>query len=247
MKADEILKLLEAYKSGTLSSEDAVSALQPYERNVLGRFDQHREQRTGVPEVIYAEHKPADMVLEALRSFKEQGRQLIASRVTPEMLASGDGLYVDVESKVMAVKPPVVDTSRKKVLVISAGTSDRPVATETALMSRLFGNPTDTLDDVGVASLARIGSHLTEVDDVGVAIVVAGMDGALPGVIASLTSVPLIAVPTSVGYGVSFGGVSALMTMLNVCAPGVVVVNIDNGFGAAAAATKILQTNRIQK
>lgn len=180
-----------------------------------------------------------------MSQYKSEDRQLIATRVTPAIIEAvdpvGNGFFYAERARVIATKDPTPDTERQTVIVLSAGMLDRPVADEAAVISELLGNPTEQLLDVGVAGLNRLAHELWRLDKAGIVIVVAGMDGALPSVVGGLAPQPVIAVPTSVGYGASFKGVAALLTMLNACAPGVAVMNIDNGFGAAVMATKINQ------
>ena len=245
--SDEIRKLLREYRDGEIEEDEILQRLvrQPFEEHMLGRFDQHREARTGIPEVVLAEGKaPADVV-DIFGAYLERGEQLVATRVTDEIAEALDPLIDRLhhfdEASIVSTAPPDPDDDRHDVLVVSAGSSDRPVALEAAVSSRLLGNPTDTLFDVGVAGLTRFAADLDSFDRAGIVIVVAGMDGALPSVVGGLARQPVIAVPTSVGYGASFDGVAPLLTMLNSCSPGTATMNIDNGFGAAVLATKMNQ------
>jgi len=245
--SDDIREMLRAYRDGDLDEDEIVQRLvrQPFEEHMLGRFDHHREERTGLPEVVLAEGKRPEEVADIFSTYLERGEPLMATRVgetdlealEPEM----SELHHFEEARVVSTRPPEIDPARHQVLVISAGSSDRPVASEAAVSSRLLGNPTESLRDVGVAGLTRLAEHLDSLDSAGIVVVVAGMDGALPSVVGGLARQPVIAVPTSVGYGSSFEGLAPLLTMLNSCSPGIGVVNIDNGFGAAALATKINQ------
>jgi NCAIR mutase (PurE)-related protein len=241
--SEKLRELLRAYAAGEVDEEEALQRIvrQPFEEHLVGKFDHLRETRTGIPEVVFAEGKEPDAVADLFRTYVEEDRQLIASRATPEVLAALEPLelHVHERARMVSVKPPEVDDSRARVLVISAGASDTPVAEEAATTSELLGNPTDRLYDVGVAGISRIATQLGRLDEAGILIVVAGMDGVLPSLVNGLALQPVIAVPTSVGYGTAFEGLSALLTMLNACSPGLAVMNVDNGFGAAVHATKI--------
>lgn len=242
---EPIRHLLEQFRQGAIDEEEIMQRLvrQPFEEYMIGRFDTHREVRTGIPEAILAEGKEPAAVAEIMHAYHKRGEQLIATRVTPAIMEAlgelRDELYVDEIARVVAVKAPEAKPHRGNVLVISAGMLDKPVAMEVATVSALLGNPTETLFDVGVAGLNRLAADLSRLDRASVLVVVAGMDGALPSVVGGLARQPLIAVPTSVGYGANFGGLAPLLTMLNSCSPGAAVMNIDNGFGAAVLATKI--------
>ena len=242
--------LLDALERGDISRKDLLLAMRQHtgiEHLPVGTFDTGRQARTGIPEAILAEGKrPAD-VARSLEIYRKRGEQLIATRVTPPILEAlatiMPNLYHHEQARIVSTLPPGTPTHPGHVAVLSAGTLDLPVAHEAAQMSMLFGHHTSTLFDVGVAGIHRLFSQLESIQSADVIIVVAGMDGALPSVVAGLVATPVIAVPTSVGYGASFGGVAALLTMLNSCAPGVAVCNIDNGFGAAVLASKILKTS----
>lgn len=243
--SETIRELLSAFREGEVSEEEVIQRLvrQPFEEHLLGRLDHHREARTGIPEVILAEDKEPDEVADVFQTHLERGEQLVATRVSEAILEALDEhrsrLHHFEEARILATQGPDVDEDRYDVLIVSAGSLDRPVAEEAAVASRLLGNPTDVVHDVGVAGLSRITPDLARLDEAGVVIVVAGMEGALPSLIGGMARQPVIAVPTSAGYGANFEGLSALLTMLNSCVPGTAVMNIDNGFGAAALATKI--------
>ena len=245
--SDELRTLLQRYRDGEVDEDELIQRIvrQPFEEHMLGRFDHHREARTGLPEVVLAEGKTPDEVVDIFETYLDRGDHLMATRVTEEIAAAlaplQDDLIAYDDARIVATNEPEIDEDRHTVLVISAGSSDRAVAREAAVSARLLGNPTETLDDVGVAGLTRFAADLDSLDRAGIVIVVAGMDGALPSVVGGLAKQPVIAVPTSVGYGAAFDGVAPLLTMLNSCSPGISVVNIDNGFGAAANATKINQ------
>lgn len=204
--------------------------------------DHDRERRTGFPEVIYGAGKSAEQILGIARSLVERGQIALATRVDGPKgaaLVTGLGGSYDTTAQVwwLGTTPSIPE----KVAVVCAGTSDLPVAEEAAVCLGVMGVDVQRIVDVGIAGLHRLHARVDDLNACEAIIVVAGMDGALPGVVAGLVSVPVIAVPTSVGYGASFGGVAALLTMLNACAPGIGVVNIDNGFGAAALAARMVK------
>lgn len=241
--SDALRDLLRRYAAGDVSEEEALQTIvrHPFEEHMIGRFDHLREIRTGIPEVVFAERKDPAAVRDLFATYVGRGEQLIASRTTPAILdALHDlDLHVFPQARMVSVKEPHADDGRATVLVVSAGASDASVAEEAATTSELLGNPTQRLFDVGVAGISRLSSHLGTVDEAGIVVVVAGMDGVLPSLVNGLAVQPVIAVPTSVGYGTAFEGLSALLTMLNACSPGLAVMNVDNGFGAAVHATKI--------
>ncbi len=207
------------------------------------RLDVDREQRTGDPEVIYAAGKSPHVVVELLKTLNaaHPHRAVLATRLTAEAADAVreqlPAAVVDDTARAATLGEP--PPARGRVLVVSAGTSDAAVAAEAALTARVFGASAQQISDVGVAGLHRVLAVRSELDAADCLVVVAGMEGALPSVVGGLTGVPLVAVPTSVGYGASFGGVTALLAMLNSCAPGVAVVNIDNGFGAGVFAARV--------
>jgi NCAIR mutase (PurE)-related protein len=207
------------------------------------RVDVDRAARTGDPEVVYGAGKTPDQVVGILSTLHERhpDRAVLATRVTDEGLAAVRAALPDaeVDEVARAVTLGPLPTARGTVAVISAGTSDAPVAAEAALTARVHGAGLVRVDDVGVAGLHRLLEARDRFADADCLVVVAGMEGALPSVVGGLTGVPLVAVPTSVGYGASFGGLAALLGMLNSCAPGVTVVNIDNGYGAGVFAARV--------
>ncbi len=253
MNPDRLRALLAAVAAGTRSPEDALADLAelPYADLGYAKLDLHRELRNGLPEAVYAEGKRTDDLRGiAARLVAATGR-LLVTRLAAEPAAALLAALGNVGS--VGDRPAAVYHERARILtcgephtpaagtiaVLAAGTSDLAVAEEAAVCAAWFGHPVERLYDVGIAGLHRLLGNLAEVRRADVVIAVAGMDGALPTVIASLVSAPVVAVPTSVGYGASFGGVAALLTMLNGCAPGIGVVNIDNGFGAAVLASRI--------
>jgi hypothetical protein len=243
---DRLRALLDAVQEGRVAPEAALETLAraPYVENAHGRIDVHRALRQGLPEVIYGAAKSAPQIADAVRVLVAHGQPALATRVAPEVaervLAElPDGEYVADARLLCFGSPPPAPSGRGTVLVVCAGTADLPVAREAFEVARRFGNKVELLADVGVAGLHRLLDSLELLRSARVVITVAGMEGALPSVVAGLVATPVIAVPTSVGYGAAFGGVAALLAMLNSCAPNVAVVNIDNGFGAAALATLI--------
>lgn len=217
-------------------------AVLPYEDLGHARVDHHRELRTGLPEVILAEGKSIGQVVEIANAMIAAGSRTIITRVQSEDASRLLDVFPEAEwhahGRLVAVDPQPVERVAG-VAVITGGTSDIPVAEEAAVTAELMGNAVDRYFDVGVAGLHRLLAVLPQLARCRVVVAVAGMDGALPSVTAGLVSAPVIAVPTSTGYGAAFGGVSALLTMLNSCAPGVSAVNIDNGFGAGVIASMI--------
>lgn len=245
MSDPRLAKLLTRVRERRVSVDSALRALRhlPFEDAGFTKVDHHRLLRRGIPEVIYGAGKTPAQVAEAFARLARHG-PAIATRVEPSHVRAVRRRVRRVryypEAKVVAGGHlPALDSRRGKIVVVTAGTSDLPVAEEAAVIAELFGNPVERLHDVGVAGLHRILSRRPVLDGARVLIVVAGMEGALPSVVAGLVRAPVIAVPTSVGYGANFRGLSAFLTMVNSCAPGVGVVNIDNGFGAACLATLI--------
>ncbi|NLC69993.1 MAG: nickel pincer cofactor biosynthesis protein LarB [Desulfuromonadaceae bacterium] len=246
MNPSELKKMLLALQAGKITLEEAEHRLRclPFEDVGVAMIDHHRELRQGFPEVVFGEGKTAEQMIPILSAMVEKGSNVLVTRLDSPKAAALKNAFPqgchDYLSRtfVLETKPP---ESRGKgtVLVVCAGTSDLPVAREATIAARAFGNTVEEITDVGVAGLHRLFSRAEQLHRAAVIIVVAGMEGALPSVIGGLVPVPVIAVPTSVGYGASFNGLAALLGMLNSCANGVTVVNIDNGFGAACAATRI--------
>lgn len=246
MQEDQIRLLLEDVSRGSLAVEDAVSRLRTLPYETVGNFahlDHHRALRCGFPEVVFGQGKTPEQVVQIVQRLAEHNDRVLVTRVTPEMNAI---VQPQVPGLVYhsAARAQVLDCNpdREKiagVMVVTAGTADIPVAEEAALTADLMGNQVERIFDVGVAGIHRLLNQVDRLRAARVIIVVAGMDGALPSVVGGLVSVPVVAVPTSVGYGASFNGLAALLTMLNSCASGVAVVNIDNGFGAGVLASRI--------
>lgn len=246
MTERRIREILGAVASGSIAVAAAFEQIKhlPFEDLGFAKFDRHRGVRRGIPEVVFGESKTVPQLAKIGARMIEVGANLIISRLTADKARALRrrlrGLRYYPEACVGAViTEPTPIRGHGPVMVISAGTSDLPVAEEAAVCAELFGNRVARLYDVGVAGLHRLTSNLDGIKEASVLIVVAGMEGALPSVVAGLLDKPVIAVPTSIGYGTAFGGVAALLGMLNSCASGVTVVNIDNGFGAALAATLV--------
>jgi NCAIR mutase (PurE)-related protein len=246
MNLKEIRTLLDAIKAGTLSPDEGVERLRdlPFEDAGVALIDHHRALRQGVPETILGEGKTAEQIQTIVARMAAKGGNILVTRISPEKVEpllkdQPSGEYDPLARIFTLVQQPLEDLGRGTVAVVCAGTSDLPVAREAAVTARIFQNRVVEITDVGVAGLHRLLAHSRQLREASVIIVVAGMEGALPSVVGGLVDVPVIAVPTSIGYGAAFGGVAALLGMLNSCAGGVTVVNIDNGFGAAFAATRI--------
>ncbi|MEU8772376.1 nickel pincer cofactor biosynthesis protein LarB [Streptomyces sp. NPDC048606] len=255
MDREEVHALLTRVSSGAETAEEALRTLVrgPLDGGAdrsgtrdlgFARLDTHRALRTGDPEVVYGAGKTPEQTVALLEALRDQpgGRSGLATRLPDEALeavrAAFPGARIDPVARCAAVGPPR-EGAGGRVLVVTAGTSDEPVAREAAFVAREFGCDVDQVRDVGVAGIHRLLAVRDELDAADCLIVVAGMDGALPSVVSGLVGAPVIAVPTSVGYGAAFGGIAPLLTMLNSCGPGVVVCNIDNGFGAAVAAARM--------
>ncbi len=247
MTEQEIKALLENYKNGKMTAAHAVNELKslPYEDMGFAMVDHHRELRQGFPEVVYAEGKTKEQVLQIMQALLQRSEaNIMATRASREIWefvhpALPEAAY-DAEARIIYVErqPAAVD-EQHKILVLTAGTSDIPVAREAELTARLMGNQVEACYDAGVAGIHRLFAHEQQIMEANVLIVIAGMEGALASVVGGITAKPVIAVPTSVGYGSSFHGVTALLAMLNSCASGLAVMNIDNGFGAGVLASKI--------
>ena len=246
--AAEVRSLLEQVADGTTSAGEAADLLAAgplagYTDLGFARLDAHRGLRTGDPEIIYAAGKTVEQVLTLLRVLAEQpgNRPAVATRLTPAMVTAVRDAFPDatIDEVAGCVAVGALPSPRGEVLVVSAGTSDEPVAAEAAFVVRAFGAGVRRLCDVGVAGIHRLLGERDALAAADCLVVVAGMEGALPSVVGGLVGTPMVAVPTSVGYGASFGGLAALLAMLNSCAPGVTVVNIDNGFGAGVFAARV--------
>jgi hypothetical protein len=248
MDLRKLTTILKGVKSGKMEVEQALKKLKtlPFEDIGFATLDHHRSLRQGFPEVIWGEGKTAQQIIAIIKKMEEKGHNILATRVDKKKAslikrAIPRAKYYPHSRVLIRLRHKVTISGRGTILVISAGTSDLPVAEEALLTAVVMGNKVDHLYDVGVAGIHRLVSQKEKLLKASVLIVVAGMEGALPSVVAGLVSKPVIAVPTSTGYGTSFGGVTALLGMLNSCASGVAVVNIDNGFGAGYIASLINQ------
>jgi NCAIR mutase (PurE)-related protein len=248
MNQSELLKILESVKSGDLAPVKAIERLKhfPFEDLGFAKVDHHRALRQGFAEVIFGKGKTPQQIgaiVKAMLRQKDSRQNILVTRAGAKTFAAVKKLNRAATfhplSGVITIERSAEITGKGTILLVSAGTSDIPVAEEAMLTARMMGNRADHLYDVGVAGIHRLLEHREKLAQARVIICVAGMEGALPSVVGGLVAVPVIAVPTSVGYGVSFGGVAALLGMLNSCASNVTVVNIDNGFGAACVASCI--------
>lgn len=246
MNNSQLTNLLDRVASGELSTAEALQQLHnlPFEDVGVARIDHHRSLRQGVPEVIFGERKTAEQIVTILQGLTRHQDNVLVTRLDADKAQQlrarfPQGTY-HPEARIFTLEQqPIKPCGSGTILVACAGTSDLPVAREAVVTARMLGNRVEELVDVGVSGLHRLLAEGDRLREAAVIIVVAGMEGALPSVVGGLVGVPVIAVPTSVGYGAAFEGVAALLGMLNSCASGVTVVNIDNGFGAAFAATRI--------
>jgi NCAIR mutase (PurE)-related protein len=244
---ERLRALLAQVAAGAVTVEDAERRLawNPVEELPFASVDHHRALRQGFPEVVFGQGKTPEQVVAIAERIVARGDGFLATRVELEageaLAAALPAIELNALGRTAYLAPtePVERKTRGSILIVTAGTSDLPVAEEAAVTAAAYGNPVERLTDVGVAGIHRLLQRTDVLRSAAVVIVVAGMEGALPSVVGGLVSVPVIAVPTSVGYGAAFGGIAALLGMLNSCASGVTVVNIDNGFGAAAAASRI--------
>lgn len=249
MNVKELETLLNEVKSGQKSVNEALETLRyfPYTDLGFARLDHHREVRTGYPEIVFCSGKTLDQIKEIFRILALRENNVIGTRAVRDMYEAVKTIIPEAvyypEARIISIKKKESEIPETNIAVVTAGTSDIPVAEEAAVTAELLGNRVVRIYDVGVAGIHRLVDKLPEIKRCKVIIVIAGMEGALASVVGGLVDKPVIAVPTSVGYGANFGGISALLTMLTSCAAGVTVVNIDNGFGAAFTASLI---NRIK-
>ena len=246
MDVNFLKDLLKKIKDGTIDIDEAIQKLKvlPFEDIGFASIDHHRQLRRGFPEVIYARGKRAEEIIAIIEKMVDKEENVLITRLTDTKATSIKKHFPASDyypiSRIIAIEvKPMEKQGKGTILVVSAGTSDIPVAEEAAITATFMGNDVETLFDVGVAGLHRLLQNKDIIMNASVIVVVAGMEGALPSIVGGLVDKPVIAVPTSTGYGASFGGLSALLGMLNSCAAGVTVVNIDNGFGAGYAASLI--------
>jgi NCAIR mutase (PurE)-related protein len=244
MNPRKLEELLKRVKLGKTSVDKAIAQLKslPFEDLGYARIDHHRSLRKGFPEVIWGEGKSSDQILSIMKEMKRKGQNVLITRLDEKKAKDIQKVFpkcrYSPRSKVLTyLIHPVRSEGKGTILVITAGTTDIPVAEEAVITAQFMGNHVETLYDVGVAGIHRLLSERERLEGARVLVVVAGMEGALPSVVGGLVDRPVIAVPTSIGYGTSFGGITALLAMLNSCASGVAVVNIDNGFGAGYMAS----------
>jgi NCAIR mutase (PurE)-related protein len=251
MTEKELTRLLRQVRAGKLTIDEAVGRLRalPFEDLGYAKVDHHREIRTGFPEVIYCAGKTTRQVIEIARRIVARNHVALCTRCASEVYqAAAEAFprvtYHEVARAMVVGKPPKPPAKAKPIAVVTAGTADVPVAEEAAVTAETMGCRVERVYDVGVAGLHRLLVHRGQLEQAEVIVVVAGMEGALASVVGGLVSSPVIAVPTSVGYGASFHGLAALLTMLNSCASGVTVVNIDNGFGAGYFAALLVKRKK---
>ncbi len=251
MNEEQIRHLLQRLTDGEMSADEAMASLRslPFEDLGFAKIDHHRGLRRGFPEVIYSRGKNPQQVVAIAERLREMQCLALATCADTEvhraLADSFEHVTYDEDAQIVCVGPiPEPDETMPYLAVVSAGTSDIPVARQATFVARASGCPVHEVFDVGVAGIHRLLRYQEMLDKAGAVVVVAGMEGALPSVVAGLVSAPIIAVPTSVGYGASFGGLAALLAMLNSCAGGVAVVNIDNGFGAGLMGTMICKQSR---
>lgn len=249
MNEEKLRELLQALIDGKKDVESVLKSLcsWPYEDLGFARVDHHRTLRRGFPEAIFGEGKSTEQIIKIMKAILAQGSNVLVTRIDAGKAREVQkeiktAVYDDVSRTLTIRHQDIVEKGKGLVLVLAAGTSDIPVAEEAAITAEMGGSRVERMFDVGVAGLHRLLHHFHQMREASALVVVAGMEGALPSVVGGMVNKPIIAVPTSVGYGVSFQGLAALMGMLNTCAPGIAVVNIDNGFGAGYLAALIDQS-----
>jgi len=247
MNADDLKELLAQFKQGRITSETVIRKLRqfPYENLHFARLDHHRRLRVGLPEVVFCQGKSRTQIMSIVAKMRRAGQPVLATRLDDDIARAlkkkyRRGQYNPLAKTFMVGKVRQAKRPHARVAVITAGTSDMPVAEEARETLEFLGVAVTAIYDAGVAGLHRLSGEEEQLSQATVLIVVAGMEGALPSVLGGISGKPIIAVPTSVGYGASFGGITPLLAMLNACSSGITVVNIDNGFGAACAAYRII-------
>ena len=245
MHEQEVRKIMDGVRGKKINIEEAIRNLKfmPFEDLGFAKIDHHRGLRKGFPEVVFCQNKKVKQVVEIVKRLAKDDSTILATRATKEMFTEvkkyiKNAEYSEKSGTIIINKKNAIN-KKDAILVITAGTSDIDIAEEAAVVAESMGNRVERLYDVGVAGLHRLLNNKEKIEDANVLVVVAGMDGVLPSVVSGIFGKPIIAVPTSVGYGASFRGIAPLLTMLNSCSPGVVVVNIDNGFGAGYFASMI--------
>lgn len=247
MTEESIVSLLQEVKNGNIDVDKALAKLKelPFEDLEYAKIDHHREIRTGYPEVIFCPGKSIDQIRGIVQSLLKKGVNIMGSRADSSIFEAlknlSDNIEYYPEARIFFIRQKEIAKSKSRILVVTGGTSDIPVAEEAVITAEKLGCTVERLYDVGVAGIHRLLTNKHRLDSAQVIIAVAGMEGALASVVGGLTDKPVIAVPTSIGYGASFGGLAALLAMLNSCASGVGVVNIDNGFGAGFLAATIIR------
>ncbi len=245
MTPDKLRELLKDVKNGKINIDSALEQFRDFGYEDLGfaNIDHHRELRTGYPEVIFCQGKTVEQVKTIVQHMLSKENNILATRATEEMFGEIKKINNTAQfhplARTITIKQHEITPPASSVAIISAGTSDIPVAEEAAVTAEIFGNRVDRIFDVGVAGIHRLYGRLPQIRKARVIVVVAGMEGALPSIVGGLVDKPVIAVPTSIGYGASFNGLAALLGMLTSCASGISVVNIDNGFGAGYLASMI--------
>jgi hypothetical protein len=246
MNSDTLKEILNAVSTGGTSVDNALASLKHLSLEDIGyaHIDHHRSLRKGFPEVIFGENKTIDQIIGIMERMAQWESVILVTRIDADKAESVITAFPDAEyhsdaKMICLTKGIITETGKGNILIISAGTSDIPVAKEAYLTAKAMGNPVEAIYDVGVAGIHRLFRHKEKIEKAAVLVVVAGMEGALPSVVAGMVARPVIAVPTSVGYGSSFGGLTALFSMLNSCSSNIAVVNIDNGFGAGYMASTI--------
>lgn len=246
MKREDLLEILDQVARGSLSAAEAAGKLSTFEELGFAKLDLHRKRRTGFPEVIYGEGKTPQQIASLFQTLRDAGSVALATRISPEKGEAVRSIFPEAEYMETAGILrwfPTAPTYRPGYVAVScAGTSDLPIAEEAAVTAETLGSRVERVYDIGISGLHRLIDRIDVMRQARAVIVVAGMEGALPSVVGGLIDVPVVAVPTSVGYGAHFNGLSPLLTMLNSCAAGVAVVNIDNGFGAGHYAACIHQS-----